>query len=907
MALLLITTLFIAMLGWVSRSYLRSRDPLLRDVMLIFASVGLLFVLAIIRVLGGDPPRAVAGSLAALLLGQPFLTLRLVSRLRRVPAWALWSAAGAWVLTAVPVVLMARPLPRLVVLPAIAAFFVVESAAGWLLAAEARRRGGSARIRLGCAAAGTALFGVALVIVGGGPVFTDLSRGVALVSAVMYVLAFAPPRWLRRMWSRGAAYGLIGQLLAAPVDEPPQRTWQRYCEGARRVLGADGVTVLLSTEPATVEPVAQAGLVAPVRPRYSEAEIEALLATAGTVDLHASRNAAAKAAADVVGTGGARFVSAAPLALDGRRGALILVNRYRTLFADDDVALFTEVARQAATMAGRAAVLAERQRLAVIVESSHDAIIGKTLGGVITSWNLGAHRLYGYDAEETIGRHASMLFPRDQEGVEAQLMAQIAAGERIEQYQVQRRRKDGVTVTVSLTLSPITEPAGTVVGVASISRDITEQLEAQAKAERLAAQAERDAAERRMQHTRRLESLGQLAGGVAHDFNNILAVIGSYTELSLETLQAHASTNDELVGVRADLLQVARATERATQLTKQLLAFGRRDVTQAEVLDLNHLIRDVEQMLRRAIGEHITLATDLNPELWNVHADPSQVEQILVNLAINARDAMPTGGALSIDTTNTTLDTDTDTDGSPSTAPSRYVRIRVSDTGIGMPPEVLERAFEPFYTTKPQGSGTGLGLATVYGIATAAGGDVRLYSEPGVGTTITVLLPATEAPTTAGSTNGNSADTSATDPAPRHETILVVEDEDALREVTTRILTHAGYQVLPADCGAAAIELAHHHPGPIHLLLSDVIMPKMMGNEVAAQVSAIRPGLPVLYMSGYAEPVLTEHGTLPTGVIIVEKPFTRRQLLDRIHTILHANSPEHLGTAAPAQTPTPTL
>jgi PAS domain S-box-containing protein len=730
------------------------------------------------------------------------------------------------------------------------------------------------------------------------------SRGAALVSAVMYVLAFVPPRWLRRTWSRGAAYGLMEQLLAAPVDEPPQRTWQRYCDGARQVLGADGVTVLLGTAPGTVEPVAHAGLATPVRPSYGDDEVEALLAAAGTVDLHASRNGATKAASDVVGANGARFVTAAPLDVGARRGALVLVNGYRTLFADDDVALFTEVARQAATMAERAAVLAERQRLAVIVESSHDAIIGKTLDDVITSWNLGAQRLYGYTAEETIGHHASMLFPPDHQQVEAQLMARSAAGERIEQHQVQRRRKEGVTVTVSLTLSPITDPSGTVLGVASISRDMTEQLQVQAERERLAAQAERDTAERRLQHARRLESLGQLAAGVAHDFNNILAVIGSYTELSIETLQAYASTNDELVGVRADLQQVARATERATQLTKQLLAFGRRDVTQAEVLDLNHLIRDVEQMLRRAIGEHITLVTNLNPELWNVHADPGQVEQILVNLAINARDAMPTGGTLSIDTTNTTLD-DTDAAGSPNTPPGRYVRIRVSDTGSGMPPEVLERAFEPFYTTKPQGSGTGLGLATVYGITASAGGDVRLYSEPGVGTTITVLLPATEAPTTAGSANGNGADTGVTEPTPRHETILVVEDEDALREVTTRILTRAGYRVLAADCGAAAIELAHHHPGPIHLLLSDVIMPKMMGNEVAARVTAIRPGLPVLYMSGYAEPVLTEHGTLPAGVIILEKPFTRRQLLDRIHTILRANSPENLDTAHPAQTPTP--
>ena len=813
MALLLVTTLFLAIFVWVSWGYLRSRDPLLRDVMLIFASVALLFVLAVTRLLGGEPPRVVTGLLSVSLLAQPVLTLRLVSRLHRVPRWALWAATASWLASAVPVMLVERPLPPVVVWPVVAAFFVVETAAAWMLAVEARRRGGAARTRLWCAAVGTALFGVALVIAGGGPAVTAVSRGLAAVSALMYLLAFAPPRWLRRMWSRAAAYRLMGQLLQAPVDQPPEQTWQRYCEGAQQVLGADGVTVLLATASGRVEPVARAGLALSGGHHHGDDGLQGLPANSRTFDMQAARIGAPQAAAAIAADSGARFVTTAPLSASERQGALVLLNRYRTLFADDDVALFTELAAQAATMAERAAVLAERQRLAVIVESSHDAIISKTLDGVITSWNVGAQRLYGYQAAEMIGQHASMLFPPGQQDTEATLMARIAAGERIDQLLVPRRREDGVTITAALTLSPITDPSGRVVGVASISRDVserqraeamfrglleaapdaivgvtrdgriallnaqaeqlfgyqraellgqpievlvpervraghpalvqryfsrpeprqlgagadltavrkdgtefpaeislsaletdqgtivsaairdvTERLEAQAERERLAAQAERDATDRRLQHARRLESLGQLAGGVAHDFNNILAVIGSYTELSIETLHSTAPTRDELVGLRADLTQISRATERATRLTKQLLAFGRREITQAEVLCLNDLIRELEQLLRRAIGEHITLITDLDPELRHAHADPGQIEQSLVNLAVNARDAMPTGGTLSIDTANTALD-DSDTAEAPNLTPGRYVRIRVSDTGSGMPPDVLERAF----------------------------------------------------------------------------------------------------------------------------------------------------------------------------------------------------------------------
>ena len=1011
MALILVTSLFALILLWVSWRYVRRRDPLLRDVMVMFASVAMLFVLGLVRVFVGRPPRTVMILALALLLAKPLFTLRLVGRLRPLPRWCMPVAGAAWALSALPVLASATgPVPRPVVWPAVCVFFAAEGCAAWLLATEARRRGGAARARLWCAAAGTGLFGAALLISA-----TDAAleaRMLAVLSGMLYLVAFVPPRWLRRMWARGATQPVMRRLLAVPADEAAA-TWQSFCRDATAVLGADALVLLMPAEPAVQ-------VVSCVGPPLSDIactadDLEDVLAAGETIDALAGWTHPPAVAVRLAQAGGTRFVTVAPVAAPGGSGALLLLNRYRSLFGEDDVEAFTELAGHAAALAARAQTPAERESLALIVESSHDAIIGKTLDGVIASWNPGAQQLYGYRREEVIGKPASMLFPPGQQDAEAQLMRRIAGGERIEQHRVERRRRDGAIITVALNLSPVTDADGQVSGVASISRDIserqraeamfeglleaapdamigvtrdgvitlinaqaermfgyardelvgrsvdvlvperlraghvhhrdgyfahprnrpmgagaalaavrkdgtefpaeislswvetdrgmivttairdvTDRLIAQAERERLIAQAERDASERRLQHARRLESLGQLAGGVAHDFNNILAVISNYTAMVIETLDGPAPDPAELAEARNDLGQVSRAAERAARLTKQLLAFGRRDITQATVLSLNHVIGDVEQMLRRSLGEHIHLLTSLDRELWPVYADAGQIEQILLNLAVNARDAMPGGGTLSIDTSNAEL-VDDDVAGT-SSKPGRYVRLRVSDTGCGMPPEVIERAFEPFYTTKPKGSGTGLGLATVYGIATAAGGDVHLYSEAGIGTTVTVVLPAVQAP----------ADTAAT-PVPavapatggaRHGTILMVEDEDDLRRITARILTRAGYHVLAAGGGAQAVHLAQTHPDPIHLLLTDVIMPKMMGNEVAAEVRRHRPGIPVLYMSGYAEPVLTENGTLPDGVTIVEKPFTGQYLLEQVQGFLQS-APAGVRSAPP--------
>jgi signal transduction histidine kinase/ActR/RegA family two-component response regulator len=394
--------------------------------------------------------------------------------------------------------------------------------------------------------------------------------------------------------------------------------------------------------------------------------------------------------------------------------------------------------------------------------------------------------------------------------------------------------------------------------------------------------------ERRLQQSERLESLGQLAGGVAHDFNNLLGIIAGYTTFAAEFAAeevAAAAQNAAQDGQRwqqmhDDLAQVLRAVDRASRLTRQLLAFARRDVVRPDVLDLNAVVGDVEQLLLRTLGEDIQLHTHLAGDLRPVKADPGQLEQVLVNLAVNARDAMPTGGTLVIDTGNVVVD-EHYVSTHPGIRPGDYVRLRVSDTGTGMSRATVERAFEPFFTTKPKGQGTGLGLATIYGIITEAGGQVQIYSEPGVGTTITALLPATADAVVAGGTTAV-----APAQAGRGETILVVEDEESLRALTQRILVRNGYRVLTAADGPAALARAADHPGPIDLLLTDVVMPRMLGHDLAREVLETRPEVRVIYMSGYAETVLTVHKTLPPGVTLLSKPVSESALLSTVRQML---------------------
>lgn len=501
--------------------------------------------------------------------------------------------------------------------------------------------------------------------------------------------------------------------------------------------------------------------------------------------------------------------------------------------------------------------------LASIVDSSVDAIIGLSLEGTITSWNLGAEGMYGYKAPNVIGRHIGFLFPPQHLEELDDALACITSGSHVEQHDTKRICLDGTVLDVSVTFAPILDINGVITGASVIGRDITN---------RLRLEQERRTLETRLNQSERLESMGRLAGGIAHDFNNLLAVILNYATFVSEEL-------DDTTAARADIEQIRLAAERASALTGQLLAFARREVMQPKILNLNAVVTDVEELLRRTIGEQIDVNISLTSDPWHIEADPGRLEQVLVNLVVNARDAMPQGGRIFIETSNVELESDLN-DPDSTLLPGRYAQLRISDTGVGMSGEVLSHVFEPFFTTKQQGDGTGLGLPMVFGIIRQAGGDIRLLSEVGVGTTCTIYLPTTDrAPSSSEGLDKPRA-------LPGTETILVVEDEDALREVARRILARNGYVVMTSSNGPDAIAMVESYEGVINLLLTDVIMPLMKGSEVAARVQSLRQGLPVLYMSGYAQPVLGS--TLGEGQALLEKPFTEQQLLAEVRVLLDA-------------------
>jgi PAS domain S-box-containing protein len=395
---------------------------------------------------------------------------------------------------------------------------------------------------------------------------------------------------------------------------------------------------------------------------------------------------------------------------------------------------------------------------------------------------------------------------------------------------------------------------------------------------------ERESLARKLRQSQRLESLGELAGGVAHDFNNLLGVILSYTGFVKNALTAPLDEDAARADVRRDLEQVEHAVQRAVRMTRQLLTFSRRDISRTQIVNVNDIVEDLHEMLDRTLGERVRLDTQRCPRALPVAIDPGQLEQVIVNLVVNARDAMPDGGQITVDTGQVELD-DQYAATRPGTRIGRHVRLRVSDTGIGMDARTVDRAFEPFYTTKPKGKGTGLGLATIYGIVTRAGGHVRIHSSPGMGTTVSVLLPASEVDTDTGS--GLESPGVALG---GQETILLVEDQDALRDGTARILESAGYTVLAAANGDAALEAAQTHPDDIALLLTDVIMPGILGPEIAASLSRKYPRMRVVYVSGYAQPVLGADGMLSPDVTLLEKPFTESALLGKVRDVLDRRS-----------------
>jgi PAS domain S-box-containing protein len=397
----------------------------------------------------------------------------------------------------------------------------------------------------------------------------------------------------------------------------------------------------------------------------------------------------------------------------------------------------------------------------------------------------------------------------------------------------------------------------------------------------------RQAAERRQdieandRATERLESLSRLAGGVAHDFNNILGVILGFEEVVSDSIIDLITSGQPLEAepghaILADLEQIRKGGQRATGLTQQLLTFGSRKIINLSALDLNQAVRESNDLLTSTMGRHIHTVTDLAPDLRMVLGEITNIAQILLNLTLNARHAMPDGGTLTVVTS--TIDITTDRAEAAHLPVGQYARLTIRDTGHGMTPQTLERAIEPFFTTKGAGQGSGLGLATVYGIVTQLGGTLRIESSPGHGTAIIIHLPTTDQP----------VHTPRPSPTPSGgtETILLADDEDGLRDTVTRTLRKAGYTILAATNGADALDIAEQHPHPIHLLLSDVVMPGLRGDELAARLLQRRPATKILFMSGHAGDLMSDHGTLEPGVTVLSKPFTANELLTAIRTMI---------------------
>jgi len=494
--------------------------------------------------------------------------------------------------------------------------------------------------------------------------------------------------------------------------------------------------------------------------------------------------------------------------------------------------------------------------LRAVIETSPLAICTLDLAGRITSWNAAAERIFGWSAEEVLEGPTPMVPEELQEEFRRGLEA-AWRGETVSGLLKSARRKDGSPLEVLLWSAALRDAAGAVCGLVVLLDDVTQ----------------RRWMEEQLRQAQKMEAVGRLAGGVAHDFNNLLTIISGYGELLLSQVE------DRL---REDVKAILEGAQRASTLTRQLLALSRRQVGQPRVLDLNAIISGMEKLLRRALGEDVTLETTLHPSLWPVKADPAQLEQVLLNLAVNARDAMPRGGRFFIATANCRQ-----TEAAALHLPrGEYVRLLVRDTGEGMDPEACRRIFEPFFSTKPREKGTGLGLAIVYGIVKQAGGEIFVDSRPGEGTAFAVYLPRSTGAPTAAPERPQAAPSAA-----HRETILLVEDEEGVRRLVREMLARHGYTVLEAADGQEALRVFEREGERIHLLLTDVVMPHMSGRELALRLTARRPELKVAYMSGYTGDVIADYGVLEPGVILIQKPFTARLLLRRLREALGAGTP----------------
>jgi PAS domain S-box-containing protein len=507
--------------------------------------------------------------------------------------------------------------------------------------------------------------------------------------------------------------------------------------------------------------------------------------------------------------------------------------------------------------------------LQALIEASPLAILVTDASGDIKVWNPAAVHIFGWSEKEAIGRE-NPICVREGNSELGAILKLTLHGEKFSNIEVRGKGKNDSEIDLAFYGAPLVDGNGLIIGMTAIMADITESKHAAEALRR---------SEEHLRQSQKMEAIGKLAGGVAHDFNNLLSVITGYSELLMSRLGKNSP------GLR-EIEEINKAGERAASLTHQLLAFSRRQVLNPKTLRMNEVVLSLGKMLRRLIGENIELVTDVDAELWAVRADPIQIDQIILNLAVNARDAMPGGGKLSISTSNVDIVFPL-VEGPLKIPAGQYVGLEVTDTGCGMDGDTIARIFEPFFTTKKQGKGTGLGLATVYGIVKQSGGYIRVLSEPGSGTTFNVYLPRAQCAEPA-----EKAERIATGETPCDETILLVEDEDMVRELACETLRGYGYTVLEAPNGQEAVSVSEKFDGTIHLLITDVVMPGMNGLELSRTLKKSRPEMPVLFMSGYSEEVLAQVGFMGPGEAFYQKPVTPSRLYAKIREIFRLTSPQ---------------
>jgi len=503
----------------------------------------------------------------------------------------------------------------------------------------------------------------------------------------------------------------------------------------------------------------------------------------------------------------------------------------------------------------------------LILSSAAEGIYGLDLQGRTIFVNPAAARMIGWAVDDLLGKslHAILhhskpdrtLYPQEECPIYATCMdgAVHQVGDEV------FWRKDGTCFPVEYTSTPIRDEHGMIVGAVVTFRDVTE----------------RKKLEEQLRQSQKMEAIGQLTGGIAHDFNNLLTIINGYSEMTLQLLKA----DDPL---RSNVEAVRQAGERAASLTRQLLTFSRRQVLEPKVLDLNAVVTNIDKMLQRLIGEDIDLVPKLQPGLGRVKVDPGEIEQVIMNLAVNARDAMPQGGKLTIATKNVELD-ENYTKRHVGIKPGPYVMLAVSDNGCGMDKATQKRIFEPFFTTKEKGKGTGLGLATVYGIVKQSSGSIWMYSEVGGGTVFKIYLPMIQ-----GDAEAIAPKAGLAKPLRGSETVLVVEDQAEIRQLISKVLKECGYVVLEAGHGKAAFRISGRYEGMIHLMITDLVMPVISGRELRDRLASARPNMKVLFISGYTDDAVLRHGILEKGVAFIQKPFTPDSLLRKVREVLDAST-----------------